>query len=134
MERKRCRQCKKEGYSAAEPYMTCQRHERLPASYFDRLQRLEASLYDKFAAEAAQSALDQKSAKDKQERDMRDMQRQEDLARHEREAQLARTLESMEPLCLRCAFCFHLDFGFTGRGPEQMCREHLEQNRLACGP
>ena len=31
-ERKRCRQCKKEGYSAADPYMTCQRHERLPES------------------------------------------------------------------------------------------------------
>ena len=130
-DRKRCRQFKKQGYSAAEPYMTCQRHERLPASYLDRLQRLEASLYDKFAAEAAQWALDQKSNNDKQER-WRQMQ--EDCARQQREARRARTLESMEPLCLRCAFCFHLDFGFTGRGPEQMCRKHLEQYLLACEP
>ena len=130
-ERKRCRRCKKEGYSAAEPYMICERHEWPPADYSDRLKRLEAPVYDKFAAEAAQWALDQKSADDRLERVR---QRQEDCARHEREARRARTLESMEPLCLRCAFCFHLDFGFTGRGPEQMCRKHLEQYRLACGP
>ena len=62
------------------------------------------------------------------------MQRQEDLARHEREAQLARTLESMEPLCLRCARCVDLDFGVIGRTGADV-RKALEQyNLLACGP
>ena len=41
------------------------------------------------------AALDQKSAEDKQ---ARDRQREDDCARREREAQLALTLETMEPL------------------------------------
>ena len=49
----------------AEPYLTCESHGWPPAGYYDRLKRLEAPVYDKFAAEAAQWALDWKSAEDK---------------------------------------------------------------------
>ena len=74
-QRKRCRQCKKQGYSTAEPHMSCRAHMWLPAGYVAKVKQLEASLYDKFAAEAAQAALDRKSAEDKQ---ARDKQREED--------------------------------------------------------
>ena len=131
-QRKHCRQCKKQGYSTAERHLSCRAHMWLPEGYVAKVKQLEASLYDKFAAEAAQAALDRKSAEDKQ---ARDKQREEDYARREREAQLALTLETMEPLCLRCARCVDLDFGVIGRTPEQMCGKHLEQyNLLACGP
>ena len=131
-QRKHCRQCKKQGYSTDERHLSCRVHMWLPEGYVAKVKQLEASLYDKFAAEAAQAALDQKSAEDKQ---ARDRQREEDRARREREAQLARTLETMEPLCLRCARCVDLDFGVIGRTPDQMCGKHLEQyTLLACGP
>ena len=131
-QRKHCRQCKKQGYSTAEPHLSCRAHMWLPEGYVAKVRQLDASLYDKFAAEAAQAALDQKSAEDKQ---ARDKQREEDYARREREAQLALTLETMEPLCLRCARCVDLDFGVIGRTPDQMCGKHLEQyTLLACGP
>ena len=111
--------------------LTCERHEWPPADYYDRLKRLTTVVYDKFAAEAAQWALDRKSADDKL---AREWQKQEDYNRREREARRVQALESVEPLCLRCASCFHLDFGFFGQGPEQMCGKHLEQYRLALGP
>ena len=131
-QRKHCRQCKKQGYSTDERHLSCRVHMWLPEGYVAKVKQLEASLYDKFAAEAAQAALDQKSAEDKQ---ARDKQREEDYARREREAQLALTLETMEPLCLRCARCVDLDFGVIGRTPDQMCGKHLEQyTLLACGP
>ena len=131
-QRKHCRQCKKQGYSTDEWHLSCCVHLWLPEGHIAKVKQLEASLYDKFAAEAAQAALDQKSAEDKQ---ARDKQREEDYARREREAQLALTLETMEPLCLRCARCVDLDFGVIGRTPDQMCGKHLEQyTLLACGP
>ena len=95
------------------------------------MKRLEALVYDKFAAEAAKWALDRKSADDML---ARERQKQEDYNRHEREAWRVQALENVVPLCLRCASCFHLDFGFFGQGPEQMCGKHLEQYRLALGP
>ena len=131
-QRKHCRQCEKQGYSTDEWHLSCRVHLWPPEGHIAKVKQLEASLYDKFAAEAAQAALDQKSAEDKQ---AMDRQREEDYARREREAQLALTLETMEPLCLRCARCVDLDFGVIGRTPEQMCGKHLEQyNLLACGP
>ena len=130
-ERKRCRRCKREGYCVAEPYLTCESHGWPPAGYYDRLKRLEAPVHDKFAAEAAQWALDWKSAEDKL---AMERQKQEEDKRREREARRVQALESVVPLCLRCASCFHLDFGFFGQGPEQMCGKHLEQYRLALGP
>ena len=129
--RKRCRRCKREGHCVAEPDLACERHDWPPDGYIGRLKRQEASVYDKFAAEAAQWALDRKSADDKLAMERR---KQEDYNRHEREARRVQALESVEPLCLRCASCFHLDFGFFGRGPEQMCGTHLGQYRLALGP
>ena len=131
-QRKHCRQCKKQGYSTDEWHLSCRVHLWPPKGHIAKVKQLEASLYDKFAAEAAQAALDRKSAEDKQ---ARDKQREEDYARREREAQLALTLETMEPLCLRCARCVDLDFGVIGRTPDQMCGKHLEQyTLLACGP
>ena len=131
-QRKHCRQCKKQGYSTDEWHLSCRVHLWPPEGHIAKVKQLEASLYDKFAAEAAQAALDRKSAEDKQ---ARDKQREEDYARREREAQLALTLETMEPLCLRCARCVDLDFGVIGRTPDQMCGKHLEQyTLLACGP
>ena len=129
--RKRCRRCKREGHCVAEPDLACERHDWPPEDYFDRLKRLEAPVYDKFAAEAAQWALDRKSADDKL---AMERQKQEEDKRLERVARQVQALESMEPLCLRCASCFHLDFGVLGQGPEQMCGKHQEQYWLAVGP
>ena len=116
-DRKRCRRCKRMGYSAAEPCLTCENHGCTPAGYSDRLKRREWAVYDRFVVEAAQWALDQKSADDKL---AMKRQKQEEDKRLEREARRASALESMMPLCLRCAACFHLDFGILGQEPEQM--------------
>ena len=129
---KHCRQCKKQGYSTDEWHLSCRVHMWLPEGHIAKVKQLEASLYDKFAAEAAQAALDRKSAEDKQ---ARDKQREEDYARRDREAQLALAFETVEPLCLRCARCVDLDFGVIGRTLDQMCGKHLEQyTLLACAP
>lgn len=89
--------------------------------YYEQLKRVEDSLFDKFAAQAAQAALDRKSAEDARARREEQQEAEEARARQE---QRARVFETMKPLCLRCSACFDTDFGVTGC---DMCGKHQQE-------
>ena len=114
-ERSRCRACKKEGWRKTFPHFNCDKHDTWDDKYHAQLKRVEESLRDEFAAQAAQAALDRKSAEDERARE---------------EAEAARAWEERRAratdLCLRCKACINEGFGLWQKS-ENMCSKHRKE-------
>ena len=120
-ERSRCRACKKEGWSKTYPWPSCEKHFSWDCKFDAQIQRVEESVRDEFADQAAQAALDRKEAED--ERARQEEEKEAEAARV-RQEQRARAFETMKPLCLRCPSCIDMDFGVYGH---EMCFQHRKE-------